>query len=88
MPKEPRQRLTKELAPQGPKVRRSLPKPVFDRLQAGRDVGKPYRYTAKDVRAIVRYLFNPGKGVALPICIIASLHPRLHLCIPSCIIAS
>ena len=48
--------MTKELAPQGPKVRRSLPKPVFDRLQAGRDVGKPYRYTAKDVRAIVRYV--------------------------------
>lgn len=56
MPKEPRQRLTKDLAQREPKVKRSLPSAVFDRLQAGRDSGKPYRYTTKDVRAIIRYV--------------------------------
>ena len=44
-----------------PTLRRRLPQAVFDRLQHGRDTGHPYRYTHKDVEAIVHYTSHTDK---------------------------
>ena len=44
-----------------PTLRRHLPQAVFDRLQHGRDIGQPYKYTTKDVQAIVRYTSSTDK---------------------------
>ena len=49
VPREPR------AAPQ-PRLRRRLPQLVTDILQSGREAGRPYHYTTRDVRAIVQYV--------------------------------
>ena len=49
MPREPR------AAPQ-PRLRRHLPQLVTDIIQSGREAGRPYHYTTRDVRAIVQYV--------------------------------
>ena len=49
VPREPR------AAPQ-PRLRRHLPQLVTDILQSGREAGRPYHYTTRDVRAIVQYV--------------------------------
>ena len=49
MPREPR-------APPQPRLRRHLPQLVTDILQSGREAGRPYHYTTRDVRAIVQYV--------------------------------
>ena len=42
-------------------LRRQLPQAVFDRLQHGRDTGRPYKYTTRDVQAIVHYTSGAGR---------------------------
>ena len=39
-----------------PRLNRELLQEVFDHLHARREAGLPYRYTTKDVRAILRYV--------------------------------
>ena len=39
-----------------PKLQRELPQQVFDHIHARREAGQPYRYTAKDVRAILKFV--------------------------------
>ena len=39
-----------------PCLNRELPQEVFDHLHHRREAGHPYRYTTKDVRAILRYV--------------------------------
>ena len=39
-----------------PKLQRELPQEVFDHLHARREAGQPYRYTTKDVRAILKFV--------------------------------
>ena len=39
-----------------PRLRRHLPQLVTDILQSGREAGRPYHYTTRDVRAIVQYV--------------------------------
>lgn len=53
MPRTQKARLPE---PAQPRLNQHLPRLVTDVLQAGRDAGKPYHYTTRDVRAIVRYV--------------------------------
>ena len=39
-----------------PRLNQELPQEVFDHLHARREAGHPYKYTTKDVRAILRYV--------------------------------
>ena len=39
-----------------PKLQRELPQQVFDHIHARREAGQPYRYTTKDVRAILKFV--------------------------------
>ena len=39
-----------------PHLHQELPQEVFDHLPARREAGHPYKYTTKDVRAILRYV--------------------------------
>ena len=39
-----------------PRLNRELPQEVFDHIHTRREAGHPYRYTTKDVRAILRYV--------------------------------
>ena len=39
-----------------PRLQWELPQEVFDHLHARREAGHPYKYTTKDVRAILRYV--------------------------------
>ena len=45
--------------PREPRVRRELPRTVFDTLDAARSRGHPYRYTERDVAAIARFVSRP-----------------------------
>ena len=45
--------------PRQPRVHKELPTAVFDRIQHGRDTEQPYRYTLKDVKAIVSFVSRP-----------------------------
>ena len=42
--------------PREPRVRRELPRVVFDTLAAARSHGQPYRYTERDVAAIAQFV--------------------------------
>ena len=39
-----------------PKLQRELPQQVFDHIHARREAGHPYKYTTKDVRAILKFV--------------------------------
>ena len=39
-----------------PRLNRELPQEVFDHLHARREAGHPYRYTTRDVRAILKFV--------------------------------
>ena len=39
-----------------PRLNQELPQEVFDHLHACREAGHPYKYTTKDVRAILHYV--------------------------------
>ena len=39
-----------------PKLQRELPQQVFDHIHAHREAGHPYKYTTKDVRAILKFV--------------------------------
>ena len=39
-----------------PKLQRELPQEVFDHLHARREAGQPYKYTTRDVRAILKFV--------------------------------
>ena len=39
-----------------PKLQWELPQQVFDHIHARREAGQPYRYTTKDVRAILKFV--------------------------------
>ena len=39
-----------------PRLNQELPQEVFDHLHTRREAGHPYKYTTKDVRAILRYV--------------------------------
>ena len=41
-----------------PRLQRELPPQVSDLIHARRDAGHPYKFTTKDVRAIIRYVSN------------------------------
>ena len=60
MPKSlPSTRLSKDLnasrRPE-PRLNRELPQQVFDHIHAHREAGQPYRYTTRDVRAILKFV--------------------------------
>jgi hypothetical protein len=50
--------------PRKPRIRRRLPKEVFDCLKAGRSWNEPYRYTTGDVRAIAAHVLRPPAPVS------------------------
>ena len=58
----PKPTLDLNAARRDPTLRRQLPQAVFDRLQHGRDTGRPYKYTTRDVQAIVHYTSGTGRN--------------------------
>lgn len=60
LPPKPVVNLDAAIARREPQLLRLLPQAVFDRIQHGRDTKKPYRYTTKDVNAIVHYVSGAG----------------------------
>ena len=55
----PNPRLSKDLNASRrsePRLQRELPQQVPDLIHARREAGHPYKYTTKDVRAILRYV--------------------------------
>jgi hypothetical protein len=50
--------------PREPRIRRRLPKEVFNRLEAGRLRNKPYRCTTRDIRAIAAHVLRPPAPVS------------------------
>ena len=44
-----------------PRLQRELPPQVSDLIHARRDAGHPYKFTTKDVRAIIRYVSDKPK---------------------------
>ena len=64
----PNPRLSKDLNASRrsePRLQRELPQQVPDLIHARREAGQPYKYTTKDIRAILRYVNNKPKP-ALP----------------------